>query len=358
MAIRLPLPRMQFDKSTGAPAVGYLLYTYENDGGTTDKTTYQDAAGSTPHANPIDLDARGERPIFWDGVYKVILKDADGVTIWEETDYGVAASSSPSDEGNLAYNGSFEIDEDGDTIPDGWTRTLYSGGVGAINTAAVGHGKNSFKFTSVGTGGGYLESTSFIPISELIEYYFEFILKSDIAGVRNLVEIKWYQKDESLISSSSIYDNSTTNPTTFTLKKYAVTPPANARLAKLFFYGCHSSDPSAGSTWYDGVRFHPRPDAFDIADVKTITNTDSPYTVTDEKLVLCDATAGVITVNLPPVVDWPGEIIRVKKIDSSDNAITIDGDGAETIDGATTVTIVYQYQTLSFTNDGTSVYII
>ena len=68
----------------------------------------------------------------------------------------------------------------------------------------------------------------------------------------------------------------------------------------------------------------------------TIDDTDSPYTVlaTDE-VILCDALAGPITVNMP-ALSSSGRVITVKKIDASANFVTIDGDGAETIDGDAT----------------------
>lgn len=81
MATLLPEGKQSFTNTAGAPLVGGKVYTY--DAGTSNpRTTYQDAAGTTPNANPIILDARGEATIFWSGAYKVILKDASDVTIW------------------------------------------------------------------------------------------------------------------------------------------------------------------------------------------------------------------------------------------------------------------------------------
>lgn len=80
-AVILPNPKVAFITSAGAPAVGYKVYTY--DAGTlTPRATYLDAAGGASNTNPIILDARGEAVVYWDGSYKVILKDAADVTIW------------------------------------------------------------------------------------------------------------------------------------------------------------------------------------------------------------------------------------------------------------------------------------
>ncbi len=69
------------------------------------------------------------------------------------------------------------------------------------------------------------------------------------------------------------------------------------------------------------------------SDVVTITSADSPYTPGDEYTVLCDCSAGNITISLPPVANQQERIYRFFKIDSSGNTLTLDPDGAETIDG-------------------------
>lgn len=76
----MPEARQRYYNNDGTVAAGCLLYTYAA-GTTTPKATYQDAAGTTPHANPIILDGKGEAVIYWDGAYKVDLKTADGVQI-------------------------------------------------------------------------------------------------------------------------------------------------------------------------------------------------------------------------------------------------------------------------------------
>lgn len=80
-ATLLPEGKQSFSNGAGAPLVGGKVYTYDA-GTNTPRTTYQDAAGTVPNTNPVILDARGEATIFWDGSYKVILKDAADVTIW------------------------------------------------------------------------------------------------------------------------------------------------------------------------------------------------------------------------------------------------------------------------------------
>jgi Right handed beta helix region len=80
-AMLLPEGKQSFENSAGAPLVGGKVYTYDA-GTSTPRTTWIDAAQTTPNANPIILDARGEATIFWSGSYKVVLKDAADATIW------------------------------------------------------------------------------------------------------------------------------------------------------------------------------------------------------------------------------------------------------------------------------------
>lgn len=83
MAVLLPEGKQSYTNGTGAPLVGGKLYTYDA-GTTTPRATYSDSAGVTPNANPTILDARGEATVFWNGSYKVVLKDSADVTIWTQ----------------------------------------------------------------------------------------------------------------------------------------------------------------------------------------------------------------------------------------------------------------------------------
>lgn len=76
----MPEPRQRYYNNNGQVAGGCLLYTYAA-GTSTPKATYTDSAGTTPHANPIVLDSKGEAAIYWSGAYKVDLKTAAGVQI-------------------------------------------------------------------------------------------------------------------------------------------------------------------------------------------------------------------------------------------------------------------------------------
>ena len=71
-------------------------------------------------------------------------------------------------------------------------------------------------------------------------------------------------------------------------------------------------------------------------------------------MLLCDATGAAFTVTLPAAATVSGASISVKKTDSSGNAVTIDGNGAETIDGATTLALSTQYEAVTLWSDGSN----
>jgi len=55
---------------------------------------------------------------------------------------------------------------------------------------------------------------------------------------------------------------------------------------------------------------------------------------------------------LPSAASSTGKVFYVKKIDSSANSVIIDGAGAETIDGAATITTVIQYEAYTIISNG------
>lgn len=68
------------------------------------------------------------------------------------------------------------------------------------------------------------------------------------------------------------------------------------------------------------------------------------YTVTDANdVILVDCTSGPVTITLHAVATAKQKAYNFKKIDASTNAMTIDGNAAETIDGAANVSTTTQY---------------
>lgn len=84
-----------------------------------------------------------------------------------------------------------------------------------------------------------------------------------------------------------------------------------------------------------------------------VSEVSTAYTMNlNDSLILCDATSAAFTVTLKPAAEAKCKLIVIKKTDASANAITIDGDGAETIDGVTTDSLSSQYDVIRLMSDG------
>lgn len=92
--------------------------------------------------------------------------------------------------------------------------------------------------------------------------------------------------------------------------------------------------------------------SFTYGVVRAVTTTDSP-TVSDE-ILLCDATAGAFTVTLPAVSGLSGKRYKIKKTDSSTNAVTVDGNGSETVDGAANYKLYMQNECIEIVTTGST----
>lgn len=78
----------------------------------------------------------------------------------------------------------------------------------------------------------------------------------------------------------------------------------------------------------------------------------------ENQLILGDASGGAITITLPPAATAEGLLVRVKKVDASANAVTVDGDGAETIDDMASIDLAAQYTAVALVSDGTEWWIV
>ena len=90
--------------------------------------------------------------------------------------------------------------------------------------------------------------------------------------------------------------------------------------------------------------------------VRAVTATATQ--IATDRLILGDATGGAFTVTLLTAAGREGWEIMVKKTDASGNAVTIDGAGSETIDGATTVALSSQYSSRRLISDGTNWHVV
>lgn len=92
----MPMIRNQYLNDNGVPLAGGKIYTLMAGMPLSPlyyQTTYQDANGLIPHANPVVLDAGGRATVYLDdtAAYKIILEDENGNIVWTED--GVTMSS-------------------------------------------------------------------------------------------------------------------------------------------------------------------------------------------------------------------------------------------------------------------------
>ena len=82
---------------------------------------------------------------------------------------------------------------------------------------------------------------------------------------------------------------------------------------------------------------------------RSVTTSDS--VVSGDYMIICDATAGVITMLLPPAALVPGRIYAFKRINAG-NSVIVDGYASETIDGALTHTLGTQWNGVVVMSNG------
>ena len=88
------------------------------------------------------------------------------------------------------------------------------------------------------------------------------------------------------------------------------------------------------------------------------TVTTSGNVVSGDYLIIADATAGAITMTLPPAALVPGRIYSFKRINSGANAVIVDGYAAETIDGNLTHTLTPQWNSVTIMSNGVAWFIL
>jgi hypothetical protein len=182
-------------------------------------------------------------------------------------------------------NGSFEIDEDGDNIPDTWTRYLYPGGSAAYDTDTPMHGAKAYKFTRAAgsnNGGGYLES-DYVATSELFNGPVWVIYRCSVPGVKVMVQFRFYDKAKVEIGAPTTVFSSTDNPTTRKKIILWCDPPATARFFKMRLIGGYTDTDVEGDTFFDGTGISDgsnwRNVPITIAEISTPTSTTGNATL-------------------------------------------------------------------------------
>jgi len=153
-------------------------------------------------------------------------------------------------------NGSAEIDSDADDVPDGWTASEYTGGTIGIYTTAPEHGAAAFYMThpgGAGNGGGTFTS-DYVACDDMMTVSVDFIHWATAAGMKNQVNILWYDEDKVALGtpSTNAY-SSTSNPTSATRFQRAVVPQSGARYYRVQLVGGYTDTDVTGTAYFDGV---------------------------------------------------------------------------------------------------------
>lgn len=230
--------------NNGKPLSGGKLKFFEPST-STPKNVYSDAELTTSAGSEVTLDSAGRATVFLDGEYQVREEDSNGVEI--QTTDGVNRQEVETSEG--INNPSFETEGTSSTDIPGWTLFAPSGVTIERVTTDSYHGEACLEITSDGTDSGLAVTEDFIPVSPGREYEVSFALESSSATVRNIIVVRWYDDSQSLVSTTTVYDESSGNPTSWETKVRTATPPASARYAKAVV----QLGITAGKTRYDDV---------------------------------------------------------------------------------------------------------
>lgn len=188
-----------------------------------------------------------------------LMRKIKGSFDWLYSQVSAFAGPNP----NLA-NPSFELDTDSDGIPDGWTRSLYTGGAGVYDVDDAIDGMKSYKFThpgGAGNGGGYLESDYF-GCNPLNPPWLGWMIKCSATGVKNILQARYFTRNKTPISDQNVVTD-TTNPSGWSRQRGICVVPSTARYMKIRAIGGFTdTNPGASrSIWIDKISAQDWPDA-------------------------------------------------------------------------------------------------
>lgn len=112
--------------------------------------------------------------------------------------------------------------------------------------------------------------------------------------------------------------------------------------------------PFVGMGMDEHVAKHALLDQWFTVRIVTATGAADPAVCT----YLCDATLAAMTLTLPHAGNCTDRIYTVKKTDATVNTVTVEGLGAETIDGDLNLVIQGQYDSAFLFSDGTNWHIV
>lgn len=255
---------------------------------------------------------------------QVLSTDGSGVMTWINST-GTMSGPASSVSGALAYFS----DTTGTQLAQYTSAPLSRGGTSNIIVAAaggIGYGTASgISLSLPGASGTFLKSTgtgapNFAAIT----------LSGDVTGVLGLVN-GGTANNISSINGGSVYMTATVMSVT--------AAGTSGQYLK--------SEGSAAPIWTST-----------LLGIVPIVSKTTTYTATVTDDVITATTGSAWTLTLYAASGNAGRVLRIKKTSSDVNALTIDGNASETIDGSTTTTINTQYEEVTIICDGSNWHIL
>lgn len=300
---------VQFFDENGDPLSGGKLNWYEA-GTTTPKDTWVDQAESSTAPNPIALDSEGRVSIGQNGIwirgsYKLVITDSSDVTV----SGGTIDNINEYDQVDLTGLTATVADLNSTTTTAVTKTTNYTVVIGDRNKTIL------------------VDATSGAVTINL--------LAAATAGNKYRINIKKIDTTANAVTIDPNASETVDDRTTYVLYDYNDT----VRLQ------CD------GSNW-NVIASQIRGTAIIESSTRALTLADNIRTV------LANASGGIITLTLPALAACArGWKIKIKKTDSSSNNVVIATPGAETIDGAATLSISTQYNAVALVTDGLNWYV-
>ena len=189
--------------------------------------------------------------VLVDGVFSLTVLDSQLAQKYYSPKTNVVADIST--EGPVPVNGSFENDTQTAGQPDNWSIVETANGTIQTSSDSV-HGLRSLAFVSTDTLGAGAATSDKFDVHKSSSYSLTFSYKSTAATTLNKIDINWYSSADALISTSSILNDGTTNPTVFTAFTVEATSPATAVRGEIVITGMEGTGTTfSGTTYFDNL---------------------------------------------------------------------------------------------------------
>ena len=292
--------------SSGQPLKAYKVYFWTNSGASTEKTVWSDIDKTAviDQSSGVTLGNKGELDVYGDGEYYVQVKTSAGV-----------------------LHDSFTIS---------YSSTVDFGGL-YIDVGA-----------DFGTTGTNIQE-ALDSLNSLVNYTFlfkdaDFVVGQDITFPSNVL-IKGMITATINQTSGTLTINRTPDLPEFQFFTGTPSITWGSAVQAVKPIWTEGDATISSISYYKGIKYN------------TVSKTET-YTASDESVILVDASSGAVTINLPAASGLSGREYTIKKTDSSVNAVTIDGNASETIDGETTEVIYDEDDSLTIICNGSNWHVV